>query len=52
MFATRIEKNCLVAPCSDPGLAGGVNVYDGHVTWRAAAESLGADYKPVPESLP
>ncbi len=37
---------------SDPGLADGLNVYEGYVTGRAVAESLGVEYKPVSELLP
>ncbi|MCI0422175.1 MAG: alanine dehydrogenase [Acidobacteria bacterium] len=36
---------------SDAGLAEGLNVFDGHVTYRAVAESQGIPYRPVLELL-
>lgn len=36
---------------SDAGLSEGVNVFEGHVTYRAVAESQGVVYKPVSELL-
>ena len=39
------------AVVSDPGIGDGINVYEGHVTFRGVAESLGLPYKPVSELL-
>ncbi len=33
----------------DPHLAEGLNVWNGHVTYKAVAEDLGYDYMPVSE---
>jgi alanine dehydrogenase len=35
----------------NPGLAKGVNVVDGKVTYRAVADSLGLEYTPLEEVL-
>jgi alanine dehydrogenase len=39
------------AVISDPGIRDGINVFEGHVTFRGVAESLGLQYKPVSELL-
>jgi alanine dehydrogenase len=36
---------------SDAGLAEGLNVFEGHVTYRAVADSQGIPYRPVLELL-
>lgn len=36
---------------SDAGLAEGLNVFDGHVTYRAVADSQGIPYRPILELL-
>ena len=36
---------------ADPGLAEGVNVYDGHITHKAVAESQGRNYMPLDQLL-
>ena len=39
------------ALAANPHLAEGLNVHDGHVTYKAVAEELGYDYLPVSEAL-
>jgi alanine dehydrogenase len=36
---------------SNAGLAEGLNVFDGHVTYRAVADSQGIPYRPILELL-
>ena len=51
-YAIKLARHGLrQAIKSDSGLAEGVNVYGGHVTYRAVAESLKLEYKPVEELL-
>jgi alanine dehydrogenase len=40
------------AVARDPGLARGVNVHDGQVTYEAVAEAHGLDYRPLDDVLP
>ena len=39
------------AVLSDPGVGDGINVHEGHVTFKGVAESLGLPYKPFSELL-
>jgi alanine dehydrogenase len=36
---------------SDPGIAEGVNTWNGTLTYKAVAESQGRDWKPIAELL-
>jgi alanine dehydrogenase len=40
------------ALAADPGLAEGLNVFNGHVTHRGVAEALQLRYTPVRELIP
>jgi len=45
------NKGLARAAKDDPALARGINVYDGHVTYRAVAEALGQPYTALSELL-
>ena len=47
-LANRGLKQAVI---SDLGVGDGINVYEGHVTFRGVAESLGLPYKPVSDLL-
>jgi alanine dehydrogenase len=36
---------------ADPGMCEGVNTYAGHLTYKAVAQSLGREWKPVMDLL-
>jgi alanine dehydrogenase len=46
------EKGLERALASDPALALGVNVADGHVTCEPVAEAVGMEYTPLSQVLP
>ena len=47
-YTRRIAKlGFEAAIAQDPGLAEGVNVYKGKLTYKAVAESQGRDYTPL-----
>ena len=49
--AGRIASLGLKKAISDAGLAEGVNVYDGKITYKAVAESQGRDYTALDQLL-
>jgi alanine dehydrogenase len=50
-YALALADDPLGAMLNDKNLLNGLNVYAGHVTYRAVAEALGYDYVPATEAL-
>ncbi len=49
---TIADKGLARAVADDPGLARGVNVLDGHITYEAVGEAHGLEVRPLEELLP
>ncbi len=49
---TIADKGLARAVADDPGLARGVNVLDGHITYEAVGEAHGLEFRPLGELLP
>ena len=51
-YALRLaDKGWRRAALDDPGLAEGVNITDGHITFKAVAEAWGMPYTPLADLL-
>ena len=48
---TPAFSQCRAAVTENPGLARGVNVAGGHVTYAPVAEAVGLPYTPLDEAL-
>src|SRR5437764_10060252 len=47
LYTRRLAQLGFAKAIADPGLAEGVNVYQGKITYKAVAESQGRDYTPL-----